>query len=218
MGATLAAALAISIPASQVVSHEAWSGVLIFIALLARTDRHWIVSVIFCLGAALVRELMAPVLVMMLLLALRDRRRIESITWTISILCVAAFYIAHASAVRAVTLPTDLSSESWVATGGWRFVLLCMQDGTLFTVFSPKVTAVAVPFALLGWCSWKHPIGTRVALFLGAYVVAFMVIGRTNNSYWGMLLAPFVPVGLLFAIPSVKVLYRRATRRGTNYF
>ena len=215
MGATLAAALAISIPASQVVSHEAWSGVLIFVGLLARTDRRWIASVIFCLGAALVRELTAPVLVLLLLMAVHERRRIEATAWAISLLCVAAFYAAHAGAVRAVTLPSDLSSASWVARGGWRFVLLCMQDGTLFTVFPPIVTAVAVPFALLGWCGWKHPIGTRAALFLCAYIVAFMVIGRTNNNYWGMLLAPLVPVGLVFAIPSVKVLYRRVVQPGS---
>lgn len=146
----------------------------------------------------------------MLLVAVYEQRRVEATAWTISILFGAAYYVMHAYAVHAVTLPSDLSSEGWIATGGWRFVLLCMQDGTLFSALPKSVTAVSVPFALVGWCAWKNPIGARVAIFLCTYIVLFMVIGRTNNNYWGMLLAPFVPIGLVFALPSVKVLCRHA--------
>ena len=59
--------------------------------------------------------------------------------------------------------------------------------------------AVAAPLALLGLLVWRDPLAERVALTVFGYVIAFVFVGRPENSYWGLLIAPLWPLGLLMA-------------------
>lgn len=73
--------------------------------------------------------------------------------------------------------------------------------------------AVAAPLALLGLGAWRDPLGKRVALVVFGYIAAFLVVGRPENSYWGLLIAPIWPLGLLQASQVVAFVARRP--RGT---
>ena len=42
-------------------------------------------------------------------------------------------------------------------------------------------------------------LGQRLALTVFGYTLAFLVVGRANNSYWGLMIAPLWPLGLYFA-------------------
>lgn len=211
LGATAAmlAAFALLFPSYQYVFHEAWAAMLAMLAILVRTDRRWVPSVLLGLAAALVRELAAPFLLVMLVTAWSERRRTEAVGWILAMLVGCAFYTHHAQVVMALTLPTDRVSRSWVSAGGWRFILRCVQNDTTFKLVPRLMTVVATPLALLGWLHWSHPIGRRAALYLVGFIGAFMVIGRPDNDYWGLLLAPLLPIGLAFVPEALQQGWQR---------
>ena len=57
-----------------------------------------------------------------------------------------------------------------------------------------------VLLALLGWAGWKSAAGTTGTLLYLGYGIAFMLAGRTNNFYWGAVVAPAIFVGLAFLL------------------
>jgi hypothetical protein len=69
---------------------------------------------------------------------------------------------------------------------------------------------VLVTLSLLGWAGWRSAIGQRVTLLLAAYCLAFAFLGRPDNFYWGFLVAPLVPLGLLPAPQALADLLRSA--------
>jgi hypothetical protein len=102
------------------------------------------------------------------------------------------------SALSQHVLPTDGASQGWSSAGGLPFILAMLKRCTLFAFlpcrhrFSP-----AAHFARLG--GLRSPSGERAASILSAFLLAFMAIGRPDNFYWGILLAPLLPIGLAFA-------------------
>ena len=94
---------------------------------------------------------------------------------------------------------------------GWRLVL-AMADAT--SLLSPvAVATLAVPLALLGWCAWPGGLGRRGALLLGGYALAFMMLGRADNNYWGLIFAPLLPLGLAVAPAALRDLWQAAAPR-----
>ena len=61
------------------------------------------------------------------------------------------------------------------------------------------IDVVLLPLILIGLIGWRGKVGTRVGLTVGIYVLAFMIVGRGDNNYWGLMFAPLLPLGLLLA-------------------
>jgi hypothetical protein len=195
--------------------HESWAALLIAASLACRTKERWAASLALGLAAALFRELAFPYLLVMAFAALRERRRSEAVAWGAASLVFLAALAAHAATLSSYIHATDPASPGWASAGGWPFILDLVQHCTLFALLPLPLTAAALPVALVGWASLCRGTMDRAALLLTFYLVAFMLIGRADNFYWGLLIAPLLPIGLAFAPAALRDLVRSAGRRGS---
>jgi hypothetical protein len=124
----------------------------------------------------------------------------------------AGALIVHAHLVAAVVLPNDPPSPSWAAAGGWPFVVSSVRGATMLG-FAPLVaTAIALPFALLGWLSRRELQAVLAGLFLTGFATMMMLFGRPNNFYWAMMMVPMLLPGLALVPAAIRDL-RASLRR-----
>ena len=206
--AALAVGLVACLVPQAALFHESWAAALIVLSLGCRSREHWVASVVFGLMACAVRELALPYLCVMAAAALIDGTRREVGGWIAAIVMFALILCAHAAAVSSVVTAHDLASPGWNAVGGWPFILKIARYSPLLAEAPSAIVAVIVPFALLGWIAWRDAIGFRGALTTCGYTAAFMLIGRPDNDYWGLMLAPLLLVGLVFAPFALRDLAR----------
>jgi hypothetical protein len=160
------------------------------------------------LAAVLVRELALPFLVVMACCAWRDGNRREVWSWIAAIAAFAIAFAIHRSLVLAQAGSGDVASQGWLRFGGWQNVLAFVRESS-FLGFLPRwVVATTIPLALLGWWSRRTPFTDRVTMVSCAYVLAFMVIGRPENFYWGYLVALLLVPGIALAPSAVLQLVR----------
>jgi hypothetical protein len=198
--------------APLVVFHELWASILILLSLgLWRPERWW-PSVLLGLAALLVRELALPYLVVMGALAWWDGRRREALAWAGA---VAVFAIVLAGHAHLATLhaPGPGRVSTWLALGGWPFVLATSAWALPLLALPTPAHLVLVPLAFLGLAGWRGALGLRAGLVVAAYAGAFLVVGRPDNHYWGMLYAQLLIPGLLMAAPALRDLLARALPR-----
>jgi hypothetical protein len=190
--------------------HESWSALLLVVSLSCRSRQRWAASVAFGLAAVLFRELALPYLCVMAVLALRERSRAEAAAWAAAILIFFAALALHAAALTAHVHSGDPASPGWASAGGWPFILSLVQRCTVFALLPLPLVAVAVPLALIGWASVRGETGNRGTFLLLLYIAAFMLVGRSDNFYWGLMIAPLLPLGLAFAPSALRDLARAA--------
>ena len=193
--------------------HEAWAGLLIAVSLALRDERRWGAAVLLGLLAALIRELAIPYLLVMALVALAERRRAEAAAFALALAASAAALAWHAHLVSALTSGHDQASPGWLKFGGWPFVMATVKWNVLVIKGGAIVGALLVPLALAGAAGRRDGLGLRLALILVGYTAGFMAIGRPENSYWGLLTAPLLSVGLCLAPAALVDLTRRAANR-----
>lgn len=180
--------------------HEIWAGLLIALSMALRRPNAWLAAVVIGTAAALLRELAAPYLLVMALMAIRERNFREAGAWCAGLAVFAGALAVHAAEVHALAVPGDTVSPGWLALGGWRFVLET-------TRWVPDVfhlgwcAAILLPLALLGLTA--RPIDWRLSLTVGGYVAGFIFVGRHNTTYWGFIIAPLWPMGLARAWSAV---------------
>ena len=193
---------------SLIVFHEIWAALLIALSLGLRTGDRWRASVVAGLCAVLIRETAIAYVLAMAVLALFDRRPREAIAWG-AVIAVFALYLAwHAGQVAAVVHPGDPSSPGWKALGGWPAFISAMRLTTPLLQFPSWVTALLVPAALLGWAGWRTPAAWRCFATLSGYALMIMLFARPDNFYWGLLIAPLLLLGLMFAPAALADLLR----------
>jgi hypothetical protein len=186
--------------------HELWAGLLIMLSIALRRPERWALAVLVGLLAALTRELAGAYLVAMAALAWKDGCRRETLAWLGALVVLAVALAGHAWAVSAQVLPGDAASQGWLKISGWRFVLLAVRWNTVLLASPLWVAALLTPPALLGLAAWRDPLGERMALTVFGYVAAFILIGRPENAYWGLLIAPLWPLGWLLAPKTLLML------------
>ena len=177
--------------------HELWGGLLLSLGLAVYGPRSWPASLALVFLAAAVRELAAPVLGLMAAMAFLEGRRREALAWALAVVVYAGGLAWHAAQVIRLTLPGDGASSGWLALGGWPFVLLQMKWNTLLLAMPPQAIAVVAASAVLGLAGLKGPAERRAAAVLVCYGLAFLVLGRPDNSYWGLMITPLWPVALV---------------------
>ena len=73
---------------------------------------------------------------------------------------------------------------------------------------------IFVILTMVGWAGWRSPAGALGTLFYGGYGTAFMIAGRPENYYWGVMIVPALLIGLAFAPRALVSLVRAARRDG----
>jgi hypothetical protein len=179
--------------------HECWAMTFILLSLAARTDRRWWPAVLFGLAAVLFRETAIVYPATMAVVALAQRRRAEVLGWITGGAIWVGFYAWHLGQVAAAQVPDPRAAPSWVAFGGWPFIVSSVRFGTALGVGPYWLAALLVPFALFGWLFARGQLGLRAGLTACAFSVTFLVVGRSINLYWGLLYASALLPGLAFA-------------------
>ena len=189
--------------------HELWAGVLIALSLAAHALGHKIVSIIVGVLAVFIRELALPYVLIMLIVALWEKHNREVLGWFGGVIIFSLFLGYHAFLVSGLLTPLDIENESWIQFGGWHFVLSTGVWNILLLVAPKWIVAIVLPLALIGVVGWRGASGVRVSLVLGVYFCAYLIAGRVDNTYWGLMYAPLIPLGFLYAIPSLIDLTKR---------
>jgi hypothetical protein len=191
--------------------HELWTGELLALALAVYRPRRWVISFAIALVALSIRELAAPFFLAMATLAWRDGRRGEAAAWILGILAFIAALAAHAALLQPFVRPDDRASPGWLGLAGWKFLLLQMKWNALLMTAPDWVAAILAPLAILGLVARRGQIHDRVLLVVLGYMSAFLIVGRPDNAYWGLIIAPLWPIGILTAWPAVRELVANAT-------
>ncbi len=204
-----AAAIGIFAFPGGVTVHEVWLSLLLCVGLLARGVGWTRSAMVLLLVAALIRELVAPVMLVMAAVSLASGRKKEAVRWLGCVAFFGLFYALHLWRVHELVTGPSLESPSWVALGGWPFVVDAVRSSSILTVFPFWVAAVAVPVGLLGWIARKGHLFDAVAAFLLCYSILFCVIGRPNNGYWGTFIGILILPGVVFGVAALRQMTRR---------
>ena len=184
-----------------VVVHEVWAGLLLALSWAAHRSggtANWLPSLLLALLAVMVRETALPFVLLMGAFAAWHRRWVESAAWGAAVVAFAVALGLHASAVGAVTTLADPVSAGWNSFGGWPFFVFAMRRMTQLMLLPPWLGAACVPLILLGWAAWRSSTGLFGLLLFAGYGLILMVLGRPENFYWALMVAPTFLLGLVF--------------------
>lgn len=176
--------------------NDLWAGQLIALSLAAWAAGLLPVSVLAGAAAVLVRELALPYVLVMGTVALLSGHRREAWAWgaaTAGVLVLVAWHALYASQLA----PSDARQDGWVALGGWCFALRTARMNPLLMLLPNWLHAALVSFLIAGAWMWRSASGRRVAVVVTLYLAAFLAVGRPDNFYWGLLIAPILPLGAL---------------------
>jgi hypothetical protein len=183
------------------------------LALAIYRPNRWWPSILAALIAVMIRETALPFALLMGALALWNRSWREALAW-IGIVGLFALILAlHAEQVAAVTLITDAQSPGWTNFSGWPFFVLAMRLTTALRGFPVWIAAPLIPLAMLGWASWRSRTGLAGFLLFCGYALIFMVLGRRDNFYWGLIVAPTFLLGLAFVPNTLSNLWISITTK-----
>lgn len=192
--------------------HECWACVLILLSLAVRTERRWVLSVVFGLVAVMFRETALVYPATMAVLAIAHRRRQETIGWATGGAVWVGFYAWHFHQVTLAQVPDPASAPSWVSFGGWPFVVASVWFSSALQLAPYWLAALLVPLALAGWLFARGQFAVRIGLTALAFSVVFLVVGRSINLYWGLLYAGALLPGLAFAPRGIAATVRALRR------
>jgi len=185
--------------------HELWAGVLVALSL-GIYRRSGTAAVVCGLAALAIRELALLYVAIMLAFAIREKRVKESVAWAAGIIAFGAFLGIHALIVSKRIVPSDPADPSWLRFAGWPHTVAC-ADWMFLAVPPYWLAGAALVLGLFG-AAWSGE--RRLAAVVILYSVAFSVVGKPFNDYWGLLYSPLLAVGLAFAIRAVADLSIKA--------
>jgi len=198
------------------VLHELWAGGLLALAFgLHRPDRgKWLGAWIAAALALSIREHALPFVLLMGAFAAWHRRWKEAAAWAALVLIFVAALAWHLHIVAGLIRPDDAHGPSWITLrglGGWLSMIVLSSNLRLLPHF---IAGSLVVLMMLGWAGWRSSAGSFGTLLQLGYGLAFMIAGRGDNWYWGMVVAPSLFIGLAFLPHVVPSLWRAAFPSG----
>jgi hypothetical protein len=188
--------------------HEAWAGVLIAVSLALRSEKRFAAAVAVGLLVALIREFAMPYLLVMAIAAAWERRGAEALGFATALFASLIALAAHAHLVLSLTTTRDLASPGWMWIGGWGFALSTAQWNIIVTLVGGWTAAALVPLAVIGAVGRKGATGLRLAALIIGYSLGFLVIGRPENAYWGLVISPLMGLSMGFGAAALADLLR----------
>ncbi len=205
--------------ANFLVLHEVWSGLLMALALgLHRPSQgKWLGAFVAGAAALAIRELALPFVLLMAAYALWRRQWREGAAWGLLAAVFLAALAWHVSLAEAQIRIGDPISPPWLVLGGLPALLYKVIHSCALSILPVFIAGPLVILALFGWTSWKSPMGSFASLLTLGYATAFMIAGRDNNFYWGVILVPVLVMGLAMAPFALKSLWRQAIGGGRAF-
>lgn len=190
--------------------HEVWAALLMALSLLVYRDDRWGPAVLLGLIACLVREIATPYLLVMAGFALYERRWTQALAWFGVVLAVAAAFALHIHTAAGLYRPGDSVSPGWLGLGGWDFAIATAKWNIVLHELPYPLIALAICLGVIGLAGAQDGRARRAAVVVAGYLMGFLVVGRPDNYYWGVLYAPLLPVGFLLAPAALRDLFRNA--------
>jgi hypothetical protein len=162
----------------------------------------------------LFRELALPYCGVACLCAAWKGRWWESAAWAAGIALFFGYFAWHVVQVREQLGAGEAAAggglAQWLRFGGLDFVLLTTRMNGLIFAAPAAVLWLYLLASLLG-LSHRHDETCRLACLAAlAYLLAFAVVGRPENFYWGLLAAPLLAWGVAQAPSAIADRLRRA--------
>lgn len=194
------------------VLHEVWAAQLMALSFALHRPEHgrwgwaWLVAAL----ALAVRELVLPYVLLLAVCAAWERRWREAAAWLALIALFTAGLVLHLHLAAEPVRPGDPASPSWLAVKGIAGLLYKINNSTFLGILPLWLSGPLAVLALFGWAGRDTPFGRRGFLLVSGYALAFMVVGRDNNFYWGLLITPLLFMGAAFLPASLPALWRAA--------
>ena len=195
---------------AETAQHEVWAGLLVSLAL-PLAGRFPVTAILLGLAATLVRELAAPFLGLITLLAWLERDRATSAKALAALALVGLALVAHYFAVTSHILPGDPASQGWLGLGGPAALLTDMSVITIDGALPPVVYATLGFLPMLGWLSLPGRVGRLAVLWFGGVLFAAMVLARPDNLRWIDMLMPAYFIGLALVPRALAGLFEKST-------
>lgn len=192
------------------VLHEVWASALLALAFAVHRPGRWILSLSIAALALSIRELVLPFVLLMATMAFYRRDWREGSAWSVLAAVFALAYAVHLRVIAEQVLPGDMVSASWFAMGGLTSWLTKLVLSSPLNLLPPVIGGPLVICAIVGWAGNRTPMGSFATLLLLGYGLAFMLAGRPENFYWGLLLSPVLLIGFAFAPRAIASLVRAA--------
>jgi hypothetical protein len=193
-----------SIDGYACVAQEPWAATLLVISLsaysLGEDDPRWRwVSIAAGLSALLFRELALPFCGIAFVLAVGRRRWAEAAGWSAALAIFVALFAWHVFQVRNQLALSGSAPEGgvgqWLSLGGIDFVLLTTRMNRLLMAAPAWLLWLYLVAALAGQSRGRDATSQLACLSTAAYLLAFAVLGRPENFYWGLIPAPLLAWG-----------------------
>lgn len=197
--ALLAAGVSLGLNRYFFTLHELWAGMLLALSFALHRPGRWGWSLAVAGLALAIREHALPFVLLMAAMAFWRRDWKEGAAWSLLAAVFLAALAAHLSIIASQVSPADPPSASWLAMrglSGW-FSNVTLSSNLRFLpgwIAGPIIVA-----ALFGWAGWRSSAGLFGTLLYLGYGLAFMIAGRVDNYYWGMMIAPAMLMGVAFA-------------------
>ncbi len=193
---------------------EVWSGTLIALSVCAYELNRRSLGVSAGLLAIFFRELALPYGAISGLIAWRQCRRREAGVWGLGLALYGLHLALHYLAVvpRLPRAGGLINASTWVNYGGLVVILATCRINLLLIASPPWLAALYLPLSLLGMVGWRGETSLRIGALVGLYLAAFSVVGGLNNAYWGLMYAPLLPFGLVWAPASLRDLWSASLR------
>jgi hypothetical protein len=211
----LAGAATLLLP-ELLVWHECWAALLVALSLALRSERRYALSALTALAAAAFGEQAIVFPLIMLAFSLHEKRAGEAGAWGAVIVVMVGYLDWHAEETAGAASIADKPSRGWLGSGGWDAAVMMVQMTGPLRLMPNWVGALIVPVAVVGWAGWQNTTGARGAVFLLTYLLLLAALGHADNFYPAFLIAPLLPVGLLFAPGALADLIRASFGTGAG--
>jgi hypothetical protein len=202
------------------VLHEVWAAELMVLSFGLHRPRgpgdpegRWLGALLAAGAALAIRELALPFVLLMAAYAAWRRNWRETAAWAALIVVFVAAMAVHLHFADAQMRPGDPASPPWLVFGGLQGWLYKVIHASSLTVLPTVIAGPLVILAVFGWTGWRAPMADFATLLVLGYGLAFMIAGRDNNFYWGVIITPILFMGFAMLPFAAASLWLRATGR-----
>ena len=146
------------------------------------------------------RELALPWCVACGGMAVYKRRWGQAAAWTLGIAAFCGFFAWHVGQVKTQLAGTEVAASAglaqWLRFGGLDFVLLTTRMNSLLFAAPGWLLWLYLLIALVGLSRSKSEASQTACVAALMYLLAFAIVGRPENFYWGLMPAPLLAWGV----------------------